>query len=248
MASDVLYLEGDPCAVKFVEGALGHTKLSWERPDTPSVQDVEQAQVMFLSDFEAKRVPPGVQQAMADAVAAGAGLVMVGGWTSLGRGGYAGTPVGDALPVHLHNGDDRRAHVQGAYPRRRQDHPVLAGLDMSRPPVLCGQNHVHAKQEAQVVLEASALRFEDGEVTLEPAGGLLVVGRHGEGRTLVLATDPAPHWSGGLTDWGRMLPAPEDEEVGHHYVQLLGNILRWAAGREVQAEEPPVQAGRMDAC
>lgn len=230
----VLYLEGDPCAPKFVEGALLHAGVSWNRPEQPSAGLVRRAEVVLLSDWPAARLDRGVQEAMVEAVAGGTGLVMVGGWTSLGRGGYAGTPLAGALPVDLHDGDDRRAHVQGAYPRARlPDHPLLAGIDLRRPPVLCGHNRVTAREGAEVVLDVAPVRFEDGEARLGPGEDLLVAGRHGEGRTLVLATDPAPHWSGGLTDWGdRMLPAPQDEEVGDHYVRLVGNLLRWAAGRE----------------
>ena len=34
------------------------------------------------------------------------------------------------------------------------------------------------------------------------AADLLVVGSYGRGRTAALATDVAPHWVGGLVDWG----------------------------------------------
>ena len=51
-----------------------------------------------------------------------------------------------------------------------------------------------------------------------------MVGRHGYGRTAALATDVAPHWVGGLVDWGDQRitqKVTEDSiEVGNWYALL----------------------------
>ena len=55
-------------------------------------------------------------------VRAGAGLVMLGGYHSLGPGGYAGTPLAAALPVELGDrqiGQDHRSVFAGPYARGR---------------------------------------------------------------------------------------------------------------------------------
>jgi len=59
----------------------------------------------------------------------------------------------------------------------------------------------------------------------------LVVGEFGRGRTAALATDVAPHWCGGLVDWGdRRLVRQVGGgriEVGNWYAELFRNLLVW---------------------
>ncbi|MCI0362072.1 MAG: glutamine amidotransferase [Planctomycetaceae bacterium] len=53
----------------------------------------------ILGDLDAKALGPDNIKALADAVAKGKGLLMIGGRASFGRGHYLGTPLGDALPI-----------------------------------------------------------------------------------------------------------------------------------------------------
>ena len=61
--------------------------------------------VYVLSDLRADFLPPKQQKLLADAVKAGAGFMMLGGRSSFGAGGWAGTPIEEILPVVIHPGD-----------------------------------------------------------------------------------------------------------------------------------------------
>ena len=85
------------------------------------------------------------------------------------------------------------------------------------------------------VLNAVEFRVQrstgDYQFTFHQRWPLLVVGQSGEGRVAALATDVAPHWVGGLVDWGRprltIDVANSFIEVGSHYVKLFENLLMW---------------------
>ena len=66
-------------------------------------------------------------------------------------------------------------------------------------------------------------RFTRGEES-----PLLVVGQHGRGRVAALATDVAPHWVGGLVDWGDRRITQEVAggfvEIGNWYAQFFRNL------------------------
>ena len=55
----------------------------------------------ILGDLDAAALGPDNVKALADAVAKGKGLLMIGGRASFGRGHYRGTPLGDALPIEI---------------------------------------------------------------------------------------------------------------------------------------------------
>ena len=59
----------------------------------------------------------------------------------------------------------------------------------------------------------------------------MVVGQHGKGRTAALATDVAPHWVGGLVDWGDRRVVQDVAggfiDVGNWYAQFFRNLLVW---------------------
>ena len=69
-------------------------------------------------------------------------------------------------------------------------------------------------------------RFTPGEES-----PLLIVGQHGRGRVATLATDVAPHWVGGLVDWGDRRVTQEVAggfvEIGNWYAQFFRNLLVW---------------------
>lgn len=235
-AMHVLYLEGDPCSPKYVQGTLEACRF---QVDPVIERKYEGAwdlhDVYLLSDYRAALLGAAGQRALAERIADGAGLIMVGGWTSLGRGGYAGGPLSDILPVTLHDGDDRENWPSGIYARPAGRHPITDGLPFSPPPVLTGHNRCAPRAGAEVVLEgwrvvavdAEGARFEDAPVPV------LVTGRHGRGRVAVLATDLAPHWSGGWTDWGGgRIDVGEGEEVGRAYRDFLGRLVEWVGAGE----------------
>jgi uncharacterized membrane protein len=178
-------------------------------------------QVVALSDFGTntlllhpdtfdRGVPlPNRLEAIRDFVAAGGGLLMIGGYLTFqgidGRARYAGTPVEEALPVTLQQSDDRVEAPQGRQPRvQLADHPAIAGLPADWPALL-GYNRVRPKPGAQVVVEM-------GE---DP---LLVVGEYGRGRAAAFTSDCGPHWC----------PPPFVSWEG--YARLWPRLVSWLAG------------------
>lgn len=197
--------------------------------------------LFVISDYPAKRMPADVQEAIVRRVEAGAGLIMIGGWESFhGFGGdWDHTRIADILPVEIDDKDDRINCDQPTMVRCvNNDHPVVSGLPWNdRPPMIGGFNKFTPKAGAEVLLDVQ--RFEahcdKGEIAFRPVEvqPLLVVGRHGRGRVACLATDIAPHWVGGLVDWGcgpRIIteaPGSWAIEVGTYYAQFLQNLLTW---------------------
>lgn len=203
-----------------------------------------QQAVFVFSDYPSTQIEKETQQAVLDKVAAGAGLVMIGGWESFhGVGGdWDGTPIGNALPVEISSQDDRVNCDRPVFVDALQpEHSITVGLPWKkRPPVIGGFNRLTARSDGETLLEAvthSAEKTSSGfaisEVQRNP---LLVVGHHGEGRTAALATDVAPHWVGPLVDWGdgrvsAAAPGTEGVEVGILYATFLEQLLSWAAGK-----------------
>lgn len=198
----------------------------------------------ILSDYPAARLETAFQRRMLEHVRLGAGLLMIGGWESFhGCGGdWDGTAVAEALPVEISSQDDRVHCDQPALLRRRAEHPILAGLPWStRPPVIGGLNRFAPRSDATVLLEAQhfSVRSDADCFAFEPCGrdAVLAVGQYGQGRTAALATDVAPHWVGGLVDWGTSrvaarAPGAEAVEVGDCYARFFQQLLGWAGRLE----------------
>lgn len=196
--------------------------------------------LFIISDYPAARMDAAAQRKLIEQVAAGGGLIMIGGWESFhGLGGdWDGTIVGDALPVAIASEDDRMNCDQPVLVRCVTEHPAVSGLPWdTRPPVIGGFNRFIAKLDATVLLEAERFRARlfDGEFVFEQLDGhpLLVVGEFGRGRTAALATDVAPHWVGPLVDWGMprvaaLAPHANGVEVGGDYAKFLRQLLSWA--------------------
>ncbi|KKK94476.1 hypothetical protein LCGC14_2682480, partial [marine sediment metagenome] len=64
-------------------------------------ESIDQFNVFILGDLDVSYLRPAVQELLVKRIRDGAGLVMLGGYHSLGPGGYEGTPLGDVLPVFL---------------------------------------------------------------------------------------------------------------------------------------------------
>ena len=144
----------------------------------------------------------------------GGGLLMCGGYFSFqgidGRARWRRTPVEDVLPVTCHPWDDRVEMCEGAVPEiLAPGHPVLAGMGGEWPFVL-GVNEVEVREGAEVLARVP-----------EAQGGhpLLVLGRHGRGRTAAWTSDIGPHWlSPAFCAW-------------EGYGRLWTNLLGWLAAR-----------------
>lgn len=177
--------------------------------DCVILSDIGANTLLLNPDTFARSVPlPNRLHALRDYVAAGGGLVMVGGYLTFqgieAKAQYAGTAVEDCLPVTLLRHDDRIECPQGVVPGVvAPGHPLAAGLDTVWPALL-GYNRIIAKPEATVV----------AMVGNDP---LLVAGFHGAGRSVAFASDCGPHWAPpGFVEW----PG---------YNRLWAQIVAWAA-------------------
>lgn len=215
----------------------------------------------ILSDYRKERFRPGELEHLRDAVRQGSGLIMFGGWSSYhGRlGEYHDSVLSEVLPVEMLDRDDRRNFAQPVMVYRCQPHPILEDLPWEYPPFVGGFNQFTAKKDSHTLLRAICTRFRivdedqvaesssvavlerasiplpNGSavfVSLSATFPMLVVGEYGEGRTVALATDVAPHWVGGFVDWGKerivqQLPNGDRVEVGADYARFFSRLLRW---------------------
>jgi hypothetical protein len=227
-------------AAQYLAGLMTHW--GWEYRYVPSHQplmssDIEDIGLFILSDYPAARVSGALQHRLLAAVEAGAGLLMIGGWESLhGLGGdWDAAPLASALPVEMQSTDDRVNCDQPALVRQSRSHAAVDGLPwLNRPTLIGGFNRFRPRTGSQVLLEVDRLRpsFHKGVWSVEIAEThpLLVVGQHGAGMTAAIATDVAPHWVGGLVDWGEgrvsaQPPGGDAIEVGDLYARFLKQLL-----------------------
>ena len=79
------------------------------RGEASEVNDAEfvpgRYNIYVLSDLPAEFLAPRQHKLLAEAVKKGAGLMMLGGRTSFGAGGWAQTDLADILPTEIHPGD-----------------------------------------------------------------------------------------------------------------------------------------------
>ena len=144
-----------------------------------------------------------------DYVAAGGGLVMIGGYLTFqgidAKGRYAGSPVEEALPVTLLSIDDRVEAPEGVEPKVTvASHPIVDGLPQAWPRLL-GYNRLTARSGATVVATAGS----------DP---LLVAGTYGNGRSVAFASDCGPHW------------APPEFVEWDGYARLWQQLVGWVTG------------------
>ncbi|MBM3465377.1 MAG: hypothetical protein FJX76_25055, partial [Armatimonadetes bacterium] len=166
----------------------------------------------------------------------GMGLLMVGGWeTFTGKsGGYRATGLANLLPVRMSTDDDRRNVPTGLVLWPSSSHPLVDGLNFRRPPTIMGYNAVTPRASAQVLLSGAEIKVRGRgksptlDVGLERP--MLVVGEAGKGRTAAFCTDLAPHWCGGLVDWGRSRVEVAGIEVGEIYLEFILRMITWTSG------------------
>ncbi len=248
MKKQILYL-GDTAlkeAASYLAGVMTHAGLQFDY--LASDRKFAEApgsdyQAFILSDYPAGNFAPGELEALAKKVENGAGLVMIGGWESFTGPNreYTSTVLKDVLPVVMQPSDDRLNCPQPCLVEKMAEHSIVSGLPFDDlPPGIGGFNVVSAKPDARMILAsrrftvrrtASGFAFSP----IEKSDPLLVIGTYGKGRTVAFASDVAPHWVGGLVDWGNarvsaQAPGGNAIEVGNWYAQLFANIVKWAAG------------------
>ncbi len=192
---------------------------------------------IILSDFSRKHVTATVQRVMVRQIEEGCGFLMIGGWGSFSGpfGGWRGSIVEKIMPVFCLGRDDRINFPGGAHVVVQREHPIFQGLSFTHPPAILGLNEIRPKKNTLTLLNAKKIISVGDRLMLDPVEHpLLVIDGRPEKRIAALATDIAPHWCGGLLDWGKThvkLPVSSSirVEVGDCYVRFLSLLIRWLA-------------------
>lgn len=248
-APRVLYLgDLEGASARYLVGAMQWLKMphthhdATQAPPASLLKGRRECDVIILSDYPFARLGAEGDGAVARLVREeGVGLVMLGGWASFTglNGGYRGSAVAAALPVRMSDEDDRRNVPTGVVVWPAASHPIVDGLSFRRPPVLVGYNAVTPRSSGVVVLNAWEMRFRGRgrtpTVELGTARPMLVVGQAGAGRTAAFMSDLAPHWCGGMVDWGRGRVHAGETEVGEVYVEFIRRLIVWSSGGEIAA-------------
>jgi uncharacterized membrane protein len=130
-----------------------------------------------------------------EAVAAGKGLMLLGGWYSftgeMGKGGWGRTRLKDLLPVECLEVEDLVESTEGFSARvTAAGRRFASGLRIETMPPLLGYNKTRPRKEGTVLLRVA-----------ETGDPLLAVRRFGKGRVLAYMSDPAPHWGCNFVYW-----------------------------------------------
>lgn len=248
MLSRICYLGDDTLqgAAGYLAGIMSHFGLGYEHvagSDSPDAEFTSRQYALYvLSDYPSARFTREQMEHVVRSVRSGSGLVMLGGWESFfGRlGEYHESPLAEVLPVTMLRCDDRRNCAQPCLLWKIAEHPILEGLPWEIPPGIGGFNAVTPTVDAKTLLNCVQFLVRCGKNEFEFVFGdvfpLLVVGERGSGRTTALATDAAPHWVGGLVDWGDRRIVEEVAggvvEFGNWYAEFFRNLLVWTGRLE----------------
>ncbi len=192
-------------------------------------ETIDSFDVFILGDIDSTYLSADQQERIVERVRAGGGLLMLGGYHSLGPGGYAAGPIGAILPVEP--GDREIGQVTEPFlPRLTPEgnrHPILANIAEFFPtaagppavvglPELDGVTRVAGPRPAATVLATCPV--EPGEMPV------LAVQPVDKGRAAVFAGDTTRKWQQG--------PRAMDQESP--FLQFWGQMVRYLAGREAE--------------
>lgn len=225
-------------SARYLYGVLQH--LGYTLTYVPSRQSLTSTslqgkyEAVILSDYPCKMIAPAIQQKLVQKVAGGTGLLMIGGWGSFHGydGHYHCSKLAEALPVQCLSGDDRVNCRQGAMIIPvRQASPQWRGLQFARGPLIGGYNKVQLKKGSRVLLNVRELQIDLPKLKLaRKEYPLLVTAQYGLGITVGYMSDLAPHWSGGLVDWGKKKIKIKNisgqfMEVGQNYILFIKTLI-----------------------
>lgn len=208
--------------------------------DFPKKTDLRPYSLVILSDYPRERFPEGQLEKIVRYVAEGGALLMIGGWESFSglNMEYTDTPLAFVLPVKLQSGDDRVNYDQGIVVLPAEgDHVFARNLDWSAPPLIGGYNTLLPKPGSKVLLKGKKLHISAAENDIECRAGkeelpLCISWKYAAGKVTALAFDLAPHWIGGMVDWGperkRIDFDGEFIEAGNYYVDFVRNLLAFS--------------------
>jgi len=193
-------------------------------------ETIRKFDVFLIGDLDSSFLRPEVQELLLRRVREGAGLLMIGGYHALGPGGYAGTPLGEALPVRL-GGREIGQATEPFLPQLTPDgvrHPIFANIDGFFPtqavgpresglPELDGCTKVEGPRPGATVLAINPLAGNMPVLAVQPLD---------KGRTAVFCGDTTWKWQQTPRALGRETP----------FLRFWGQMVRWLAGRAEAVE------------
>lgn len=204
-------------------------------------ESINKFDVFILGDLDSSFIKPDQQRLIAERVRNGAGLLMLGGYHSLGPGGYEGTPLGEILPVHL-GGRDIGQVTEPFLPALTPEgarHPVFANIAGFFPtqagpaktaglPALDGCTRVGRAKPGATVLATCPLDADKMPViATQPVT---------KGVAAVFAGDTTRKWQQG--------PRALDQQSP--FLQFWGQMVRFLAGRANPVEAKASIVGNTD--
>lgn len=195
-------------------------------------EEFSQFDVFIIGDLHSSFFRSEDQELLLERIREGGGLIMLGGYNTLGPGGYGETPIGQAMPVEL-GGLDIGQVTEPFLPELTPEganHPIFANIAdfFPRPgesprvaglPPLSGCTRVGAPRPAASVLAVCPLEGHMPVLAVQPWG---------KGRVAIFTGDTTRNWQQG--------PRVLDQQSP--FIQFWGQLVRYLAGRalEVKAE------------
>ena len=223
------------------QGGFGVTHIPPEQ--ALKMADVRQEwDAVILSDYPAKSCGAQVQEEISRCVGQGAGLLMIGGWASFSApwGLWQGSILERILPIRCLGKDDRTNFFSGAAVIQKESHPALDPKIFRKSPSICGLNSVRVKDSGRVILAAKPVLIRSTAVEVSASFKnkefpLLIIDQNPKMRVAIYTSDFAPHWCGGLVDWGEkrlQLPVAPGigVEVGDFYARFIVSLVNWICG------------------
>jgi len=204
-----------------------------------TVEDLRKFDVFVVGDVDRSYFSAKQMENLKAVISEGRGLIMLGGYNSLGAGGYQGTPVEEILPVLVgprSSGQETTPFVLKLTPEGA-NHPIFAGtknffqyqsnMPAEKLPLLKGCNIMGREKPGASILAVHPDRSG-------PAGPLIVLAVHqfGKGRAAAFAADTTYQWYLPYRALGRESP----------YIKFWSQMIRWLANKEIkeQSSEPGV--------
>jgi len=202
---------------------------------------IEQFDVFIFGDLDASYIRPRQQDLFVERIRNGAGLVMLGGYHSLGPGGWANTPIGDVLPLRLGSreiGQITEPFLPVLTPEGVRS-PIFANIG-SFFPTLQGEAKTTGLPPLEGCTRVEGARPGATVLATYPAAAepmpVLATRPVDRGRTAVFCGDTTRAWQQG--------PRALDQQSP--FLQFWGQMVRWAAGREVAVEAAASIVGATD--
>ncbi|MGH7214774.1 MAG: glutamine amidotransferase, partial [Tepidisphaeraceae bacterium] len=200
-----------------------------------SLEEWRKFDVIILGDLDSSFLSKPQQVAIEQVVQEGKGLLMIGGQTSFGPGGYKDSPIEKALPVFVGelNAPQEKTEFVPMLTAEGQTHPAMEGLSewfivegglapttQRQVPPLRGNVVVpRPKSGAQVLLVHKDRPGPDGQPQV-----ILATHRYGEGQSAAFTGDTTYLWYLPLRGMGQDSP----------YNRFWGQLVRWLAGEDVR--------------